>query len=213
MELLCYIHMCNKQTDSFEEMLEHFLKNHTGRILMRKFVLNEEDGCAGYKSIHFNVTTQYILSRKDTSKAYVDEESMTIRFKRINKESPQIQELPIADMPEQPDKHQFDESILKVILEKMDHIGRDNDFKNLLNSIANGKLPLSNIALHLLLDIGQILSQRKVNSMRYSDLTLDFWLVVSRLFKAKGLRFFRGFMADGHKESVKEGKCIWFKHI
>ena len=40
----CYATCAANKTDSFQEMLHHFLRNHDGRVPMRKFMLNEEDG-------------------------------------------------------------------------------------------------------------------------------------------------------------------------
>ena len=41
--------------------------------------------------------------------------------------------------------------------------------------------------------------------MRYSDVSIDFWLVVMELFKSRGLRFFRRLMADAQKQAIMEG--------
>ena len=54
-----------------------------------------------------------------------------------------------------------------------------------------------NITLHLLLDIGNFYSKDSINAVRYSNETLEFWLTVQKLFKGKGVNFFRGFKAQG----------------
>ena len=54
-----------------------------------------------------------------------------------------------------------------------------------------------NIAFHLLIDIGNFYSKDSINAVRYSNETLDFWLTVQKLFKGKGVNFFRGFKAQG----------------
>ena len=51
---------------------------------------------------------------------------------------------------------------------------------------------MNNIALNLLLDLRQYLNQQSSTQMRYSQTSLDFWLVVKKLFKGKGVRFFTG---------------------
>ena len=53
------------------------------------------------------------------------------------------------------------------------------------------------IAFHLLLDIGNFYSKDSINAVRYSNETLEFWLTVQKLFKGKGVDFFRGFKAQG----------------
>ena len=57
--------------------------------------------------------------------------------------------------------------ILNTIEPKME---RAKDFVSLLKNIQNGKL-VDNIALHLLLDVGQFLRNETVNSIRYSQTT------------------------------------------
>jgi hypothetical protein len=81
---------------------------------------------------------------------------------------------------------------LPQLIEKLKTIGRSEDFFNVVEAIVIGKLRLENIALHLLLDIGLFLSVESSSEMRYSQTSIDFWLVVQKLFKGKGLRFFRG---------------------
>ena len=54
-----------------------------------------------------------------------------------------------------------------------------------------------NIALHLLLDVGQFLRQQTVHAFRYKEVTKDFWTLVQKLFNGKGVRFFSGSKGAG----------------
>ena len=87
---------------------------------------------------------------------------------------------------------------------KMD--GRGEDFMAVLSSLSNGTLHPSNIALHLLLDIGNLLSQVSCRHIRYNKTSLDFWAIVHGLFKGKATRFFRGSMPA--PQSTHEGIYI-----
>ena len=82
--------------------------------------------------------------------------------------------------------------------------GRGNDFLSLITEISNGQLEPHHIALHLLLDVGNFLPNETVYNMRYTDVTLDFWSCVYRLFKGKATRFFRGPMS--YKADMIDGK-------
>ena len=73
---------------------------------------------------------------------------------------------------------------------------RLDDFYNLLVAIADGYLE-DNIALHLILDIGQFYSYDSIHSMRYSETSLTFWATVQKNFKGKCVNFFRGHKGEG----------------
>ena len=66
------------------------------------------------------------------------------------------------------------------------------DFMNLIRLMQLGKLPADNIVLQLLFD--RVIFQTCGNtvSMRYEDVTKTFWLIVYRLCKGSGLKFFGG---------------------
>ena len=65
---------------------------------------------------------------------------------------------------------------------------RLDDFYNLLAAIADGYLE-DNIALHLMLDIGQFYSYDSIHSMRYSETSLTFWATVQKKFQRKMCQF------------------------
>ena len=86
----------------------------------------------------------------------------------------------------------------------MESNGRRNDFVKTLKSIADKTLPINNIALNLLLDIGRFLDCNTVHNMRYNKTTLDFWTIFHKLFRGKGIRFMRGLKASGLDGNPKE---------
>ncbi len=86
-------------------------------------------------------------------------------------------------------------TVFKNALEIVKSNGRGSDFMSVLMALADGTLDPKNIALHLLLDIGSILSEKSLSSVRYNKTTMDFWTLVYRMFKGKATRFFRGSMS------------------
>ena len=82
--------------------------------------------------------------------------------------------------------------LLPRVLMGLKETNRENDFVSVIKCLASGKLSMNNIALSLLLDLGQYLNQQSSTQMRYSQTSLDFWVVVQKLFKCKGVRFFTG---------------------
>jgi hypothetical protein len=65
-----------------------------------------------------------------------------------------------------------------------------------------------NIAFHLLIDIGNFYSKDSINAVRYSNETLEFWLIDQKLLKGKGVNFFRSFKAQAHL-SVRIVVSVW----
>ena len=62
----------------------------------------------------------------------------------------------------------------------------------LVTQLASGKLSPLNIAFILCLERAQWQSLKSTTQMRFRDVTKKFWLVVYRLLKGKGIRFFSG---------------------
>lgn len=131
----------------------------------------------------------------------MDIENTSIRFKRHALQA----EMETVDTGDDLEGTQSEENLLDKVYDVLEKIGRKQDFAMLLEVIASGVLPTTNIALHLLLDIGKFFRHGKVNAMRYNDISLNFWTVVMKMFKLRGVRFFRGFMGDGLKDKVNEG--------
>ena len=92
--------------------------------------------------------------------------------------------------------------LISHVIDVMKDIGTISDVISVLQAIKNGYLN-DNIAFHLLLDIGDFYSLNSINNVRYSKQSLGFWVTVQKLFKGKGINFFRGFRAEGQKQVGK----------
>ena len=108
---------------------------------------------------------------------------------------------------ETPDLDEKLRMLLPEVLDILKQIGRCDDFISVLESIVSGKLDVKNMALHLLLDVGQFLNANAPSGMRYLKTSLDYWLVIQKLFKGKGFRFFRG-VKTGPAKKLK-GMCMF----
>ena len=82
------------------------------------------------------------------------------------------------------------------VINVMDQYGRKDDFISMLHAIKDGYL-LQNIAFHLLLDVGLFYGLSSISNMRYDKQSLAFWITVHKLFKGRGINFFRGYKAEG----------------
>ena len=85
-------------------------------------------------------------------------------------------------------------------------MGRLEDFVSLLNCISNNTIT-ENIALNLILDVGQFYRQSTISNMRYREESIACWATVQKLFKGKGINFFRGYKGEGNVVSV-DGRVL-----
>ena len=90
-------------------------------------------------------------------------------------------------------------SVLTEVIKVMEEAGRKEDFFSVLQKVADGKLHPSNLSLQLMLDMGKFLSVNDAHSVRYNQLTKDFWSMVKTLFHGKATNIFRGYMAEGNQ--------------
>ena len=100
----------------------------------------------------------------------------------------------------------LDSSMYNDFINKLKSIERDEDFTSLMKSVVSGHLPLTNIALHLLLDVGQMM--RDGRRLEYNYVTKQFWLAIHILLKAKNTRLCRGnlsFNADETENGMNFG--------
>ena len=81
---------------------------------------------------------------------------------------------------------------LRNLVENLYVTGCLPDFMTLINQLASGDLSPSNIAFLLCLERARWQSLKTTTQMRFRDVTKKFWLVVYRLLKGKGIRFFSG---------------------
>ena len=82
--------------------------------------------------------------------------------------------------------------MMRNLVENLYVAGCLPDFMILVNQLASGDLSPSNIAFLLCLERAKWQSLKTTTQMRFRDVTKKFWLVVYRLLKGKGIRFFSG---------------------
>ena len=82
--------------------------------------------------------------------------------------------------------------MIRNLIENLYVAGCLPDFILLVTQLASGKLSLLNIAFLLCLERAKWQSLKSTTQMQFRNVTKKFWLVVYRLLKGKGLRFFSG---------------------
>ena len=87
--------------------------------------------------------------------------------------------------------------LIPTVMKKLQKEKLVVDFCQLLRLISEEKLPLQNIALHLLFDVVRWYSVDNTSNMFYSDSCMKFWKVMYRLFHGKVLRFMSGIKSTG----------------
>jgi len=177
-------------------MMKHLATYHAKRKLsVRHRWLDEASGILGYKSLHFDSicglvsTVDFLNSRvtvKKRPQIVCDEES----YKKVKTDMPSDLSLKCGPVQEESDMQKL-EKILPDVVHTLNNMGRADDFGSVLQAIANGKIQ-NNIALHLLLDVGQFLRQDTPQSMRYNQTSLDFWTLMMKVVHGKGMRLLEG---------------------
>ena len=101
-----------------------------------------------------------------------------------------------------------DQELIRNLVERLYTGNCLPDFMLLITQLANGSLSPSNIALLLCLERAKWSSLKTTTQMRFRSVTKKFWLVVYRLLKGKGLRFFSGPKNYGQviSKKTKKGK-------
>ena len=102
--------------------------------------------------------------------------------------------------------------LLRNLVEKLYTAECLQDFMLLITQIADGKLSPLNIAFLLCLERARWQSLKTTTLMRFRSVTKKFWLVVYRLLKGKGLRFFSGPKNYGQVISKKTKKGRYNPH-
>jgi hypothetical protein len=87
--------------------------------------------------------------------------------------------------------------LIPTVMKKLQKEKLVVDFCQLLRLITEEKLPLQNIALHLLFDVVKWYSVDNTSTMFYSDSCMKFWKVMYRLFHGKVLRVMSGIKSAG----------------
>lgn len=188
---------------------------------MRRQFLNEHNGQLMFRSVHFPIHISDIVKEIESGKqCTVDLDAAKIYFQEfpgnINTSEPDeskpenMQNDTIIEKSKADEKECTRDDTLQELFGKTNKLfeetGRGDDFKAVLRALSNGTLNPQNIAVHLLLDIGNLLSSSSFKNVRYSDTTLDFWAVVYKMFRGKATRFFRGTMRA--ESNQKEGNQI-----
>ena len=174
-----------------DDLITHTIQNHKDETFSCKNCeLDPASGVKRFRFYHFNASVASIRSRiYDGEKAILDIPGKDIRFKRNQ-----------TDQRHSNDKETQIGDYLKLfydILYSIDSVlNRRSDFINLLRAIQSGHL-MNSIALHIMLDAGRFYGLKDIRQMRYVDDSLNIWLTVKKLFKNKGINYFRGYMADG----------------
>ena len=165
---------------------------------MRRKCLDHCSGQEAFSSLHYTEPIEVMLQNiKSGMKLYFDEQTRKIHYKR-----------PIAEDKNITDSQTITEdadiyNLLPYVIDQLQQMDRLSDFVSLLHAIKNSYI-LKNIAFHLLLDVSNFYSKTSISSMRYSKESLSFWLTVHKLFKQRGINFFRGYKAESFG---KEG-CV-----
>ena len=204
----CYF--CTYGSNTIDIVIEHNIKEHLDKDLkIKRKIFTEDSGQFAYRAVHFPRTVFSLKQQLDRGfKWVVDIETKSVRYKRAKKDPNIVDDQDIDEATHHEQTLQNDTScdddvknlavnVIRIISET----GRGGDFLSALKAIQSGVLPVENIALQLFLDIGQFLSVQTVNHVRYSQVGIDFWTVVRKLFKGKATRLFRGFMAQESESS------------
>ena len=93
---------------------------------------------------------------------------------------------------------------LTKVLHKCEQQGVTRHFMALIKQIANGQLPVTNMAFLLALEVGLLHSLRNSTQMRYCNDTALFWEIALSL---GGPRLLRLFSSDKHFGMVNSGDC------
>lgn len=178
----------------------------TGNFSLKVRELCELTGLEMLKSVHFplSLPDMRIYVQKGC-KLQIDIAERKIRIKRMASDyteakcsiSDPTTEKCVSESDDMATKYSELYELIPHVIDRLLAIGRLDDFVAVLRALNRGHLE-QNIALHLLLDVGKFYSQDGgISQMRYSQDTMDFWATVSKLFKGRGINFFRGFKGQG----------------
>ena len=84
------------------------------------------------------------------------------------------------------------DSLLKPLIEVLYTNSCLKDYMTLVQSLSDGILSSTNISFLLCLERAKWQALKTTTQMQFRDITKKFWLVVYRLLKGKGIRFFSG---------------------
>ena len=195
--MMCY--WCNTRSSSVYNILEHeehSLSSHSevlsSKFSVRRRELDPLDGTFKYRSLHFPFTLTSIQEDLHKGKKLIiDLDELKIRYKRCHQDDSSEKVINV-DRSTQTDSDLY--ALVTEALETLQDVGRGSDFISLLKCI-NEHMLQDNIAFHLVLDVAHFLTLNNVSQMRYNKTSIMFWVIVQKLFKGKGINFFRGYKA------------------
>ena len=148
--------------------------SETNSFSLRKKLLDEE-GNIVYVSHHFGIKLREVESKvRSVEKAVIDIDNMKLRFKRMHAETggPLSEARPLDEEEDEESQEQTEGRLLELmpsVLNALRETGREGDLIAVVESIVSGRLSVHNIALNLLLDLGQYLNQQSSEQMSYSQ--------------------------------------------
>ena len=189
---------CTKTSHSDGLMLSHLRRWHGKKAFtVRIRTLDEKTGVLGYKSKHFrdrsnrpiilNDLVNYHINYVDLQQGQMKKSRRVLQTKSPKKKSTHSQDTPFEEAA----------NLIPEVIKVLEEEERAEDFVAVLRKIHKRELN-DNVALQLLLDIGQKLRQQNPKRIRYTDRTKKFWLAFSKLGKGK----MRRFMAGGRKNGM-----------
>ena len=158
----------------------HTVNQHEtgGKFSIRQRIFDESIGHYAYRSIH--VVIDIIELKENHKKGYISNvngEELNISFNRKLKVKPDCCEFQTDTIPTdkwtQTDLSEL-YSILPDIINLLKEMQRYDDFVTVMKCIRE-RILTENIAFHLLLDTGNFYSKNSINTVRYSNETLEFW--------------------------------------
>ena len=177
---MCHHTECHYISNKADTILYHTLNQHSGaeKLKLRCNIFDDKIGHFAYQTLHCDVTIEELRTRnKNGYKCYM--ESKKISFKRL-----QVKNQLLVLIRE----HKFVISViyrvLPSVIDALEKMGCLEYFVSLLNCISSNTIT-ENIALNLILDVGQFYRQSTISNMRYRDESIAFWATVQKLFKRK----------------------------
>ena len=114
------------------------------------------------------------------------------------------------------EERELADSIIQMIPDVLTYLktaGKEEMFQKFTKILADERLPLTNIAFLLLLDVVEWYSVENTHCMRYTDEVKRFWNIGLKLFKGKFLRYMSGWKNQGQNAkgiTKPEHSCINF---
>ena len=194
---MCYV--CDTKRAKAEDILNHCITAHISDNTDLFFTLRERRLCRTtgsyiYQTIRFGAKFSFLRAQmRMKRKVYIDMDRQRVSVKRPA-DSPEKE----SGKNEQSMETENEEAyrVLPDVINKLNEMDRLDDFISVLKHIATGHLD-TNIAFHLLLDVGRFYGCNVISDLRYDKITMEYWVTHWRLLKGKGINFHRGSKGEG----------------